>query len=703
MLCVILLFSFGISAAAALVSSDGSLDARLKAITLQVKDILGIGDEFTTFNGTLNENNKASLWSLTWSKDNEQIYVSANEYGRIVSYNHYSASASTPSYGQLPRFPSITIDEAKTAAKTFLDKVLNNSLESVDLQGSSSLDYSGNATIYLYGPVKINGIESPVSVSMNVKASTKQVTSFYRSDAGQDYSNVTNPSAAADKAAAAAAIKGTLHMKMTYALPGDGHTARLQYMPNPDGSYVVDAVTGQLVDLSKLDYSTEDQNGSTKDSASATSAEAGSSGLTTVEQATVDKLQGVLTQSDLEDKVRAYAELGLTSDFKVQYLNYYTYEDETKQTQVMASIAFAYAPKEASSQYRYITMDAKTGKLISVSSNRIYMEAKTPETAFKFSSEQTEATARAFAGKILPDELAKTALSNEASVSAYDNTQNYSFYRTHENIFFPENYINVGVDAETGYVVSFHSNWYAYEVTFISSVGAISADAAADIYAAAVGTTLKYITVPTATHPSGLLLSYTSTDTTVWGVNAMTGELLRGTIIVDSGLQYNDIDGNPYASMIQKLAYYGVGFPGGAFKPDAKLTQEDALAFIISTNGRKIVPLTTPDNVDDLYSIAYAMGMLTEAERDPAKLVSRAEFVKFLIGAMGYGEVARLPGIFKAGFKDDKAISSYLMGYIAIAKGIGIIRGDQNGRFNPNDISTRTMAAIMLYNCMSRK
>jgi hypothetical protein len=40
---------------------------------------------------------------------------------------------------------------------------------------------------------------------------------------------------------------------------------------------------------------------------------------------------------------------------------------------------------------------------------------------------------------------------------------------------------------------------------------------------------------------------------------------------------------------------------------------------------------------------------------------------------------------------------------VAIAKGLGIVGGDQNGRFKPNDIANRAMAAIMLYNCMSRK
>lgn len=705
LLCLGLLVSIGVSATAAQVSADGTLNERLKAITLSVKNTLGIGDAFTSFNGTLNENERASLWSLTWSKDNEQIYVSANENGRIVSYNNYVSGNNTPIYSHIPRFPAITIDEAKTVAMTFLGKVLNTKLEAVDLQGNSNLDYSGSAMFYLNGNLKLNGIESPINISLNVSAATKQVTNFYRSDMGQDYSGVSNPLAATDKTAAAAALKETLNMKMTYALPGDGtHTARLQYTPNPAGSYVVDAVTGKLVDLSKLDYTSSSSNPQMTMDAPSASAAPGGSSLTTVEQGTVDKLQGVLSQSDLENKIRAYQELGLTSEFKLQYVNYYTYEDENKQTQVMANIGLTYTPKDDTAQYRYITMDGKTGKLISVSSNRIYTDAKTPATVFKYSSDQTEAVARSFAGKILPEEMKQTALSKDtAGVSYPDSTQNYAFYRTHDSIFFPENYIHVGVDAETGYVVSFYSNWYTYDVTFISPAGAISAAAAADKYAVGTGIALKYVDVPTSTHASGLLLSYSSADTTVWGVNSITGELLKTAVVTDSGLKYSDIDGHPNASMIRQLAAFGIGFPGGVFKPDAQLTQEDALILIESTNGRKVMPLTTPGSVDDLYNIAYSMGILTEAERDPQKRISRAEFAKYLINALGYGEVARLSGIYKAGFGDDASIPANLVGYVAIAKGLGIIKGDQNNQFKPNDTANRTMAAIMLYNCMSRK
>jgi hypothetical protein len=724
-LVLLLLISTGIIAAAAPESPDSALNERLKAITLSVKETLDIGDEFTSFNGSLDEYGTVSRWSLSWSKDDEQLYVSANENGRIVSYNHYYSDNSVPvQRGNIPRFPKIDLEEAKAIAAAFLGKVLDKEIETIELRGSSNLDYSGNAVYYLNGIMKLFGVETPVSISLSVSSSTKKVTSFYRSDSGQAYGGVSKPSAASDKAAAAEALKSTLNMKLIYALPGDGaHTARLQYQPNPDGSYVVDALTGKLLDLSKLDWSDSRPGMNSKDEAAASAAPE-SGGLTTVEQAVIDQLQGVLSQSELEKNIRAYPELGLTADFELRYVNYYTYEDEDKETQVTAALEFTDRPEDESApfQYRYVTMDARTGRLISLSSNRPYYDTAAQAAPTKYTGEQTEAIARTFAGKILPDELKQTALSQESAVgSTADSARYYAFLRTHDTIFFPENYINVGVDAETGYVISFYSNWYQFDVTFVSAAGKISAETAASTYSVAVGTALRYVSVPASTNESGLLLAYTAADTSVWGVDAISGELLKTTYTEDPGITYDDLAGNPYAAQINRLASFGVGYCGGSFKPNAQLTQLDALILIVSTSGRKVMPFPVavseqvgaadekaPQQVssgetDDIYDTAYSMGILTPEEKDPTKLISRAEYAKYLVNALGYGEVARLPGIFKAGFGDDKDIPSALMGYVAIARGLKIVNGDENGNFKPNDIASRTMAAIMLYNCMNRK
>ena len=712
-LSLILLASTSMTALAApsetpsVVSGTGMTE-RLKAITLKVKEVLGIGDSFTSFNGNLNETDTASIWSLNWSGDSEQIYVNANENGTIVSYNDYTTGIGSTSYDRIPRFPAMSQDDAKTVAYAFLAKVLDKTRLSVDLAGTSSLDYSGNATYYLSGPLRLNGIETPISINVSVNAATKQVASFNRSDSGQDYSGVTLPSAAADKAAAASALKGTLNMKLTYALPDSStKNARLQYTPAPKGSFVIDAATGKLVDLSTLEFSNYVKYPEAQSAMDSATTSAGSTAITQVEQATIDQLKDVLAQSALESAVRAYSELGLT-DFTLNNVSYYTYKDDKKETQVTASMQFVNATKDASYQYRSVSMDARSGKLLSINGNVIYYaDTKTETKVFKYTDAQTEAVARSFAGKLLPDELKETSLSTDVISPDGASARNYQFNRTHENIPFPENYISITVDAETGYIVSFYYNWYKDDVAFVSPANVITTDTAASKYSEGAGTALRYVSVPTSYNASGLLLAYTTAETTVWGVNALTGEVLKATgTVANDTLKYDDLGGNPYAAMIEKLASFGIGFPGGAFKPGALLTQEDALILIESANGRKVVPLAGDTNAsatDDIYNMAYSMEILIPDEKNPTKQVTRAEFVKYLVNAMGYKAIATLQGIYKPGFQDDGAIPADLLGYMALGKGFGIIKGDQSGNCRPNETSTRTMAAVMLYNCMSRK
>jgi hypothetical protein len=64
------------------------------------------------------------------------------------------------------------------------------------------------------------------------------------------------------------------------------------------------------------------------------------------------------------------------------------------------------------------------------------------------------------------------------------------------------------------------------------------------------------------------------------GVNALTGDLLQTTYTPDPGLQYDDIDGNPYKQMINKLALYGVACPGGFVQAGRAADPSDALILL---------------------------------------------------------------------------------------------------------------------------
>ena len=73
-----------------------------------------------------------------------------------------------------------------------------------------------------------------------------------------------------------------------------------------------------------------------------------------------------------------------------------------------------------------------------------------------------------------------------------------------------------------------------------------------------------------------------------------------------------------------------------------------------------------------------------------------------MVTTLNYHETAKLKGIYKTAFADQDMISEDMLGYVALAQGLGIISGDGNGLFNPTESLTKADAAIMIYNYLSR-
>ena len=70
-----------------------------------------------------------------------------------------------------------------------------------------------------------------------------------------------------------------------------------------------------------------------------------------------------------------------------------------------------------------------------------------------------------------------------------------------------------------------------------------------------------------------------------------------------------------------------------------------------------------------------------------------------MVRALGFEEVATLNGIYVPIFAD---VSADSVGFTSILGAMGVIKGDENGNFNPNGTVTRADAAIMLYNYLSK-
>ena len=186
------------------------------------------------------------------------------------------------------------------------------------------------------------------------------------------------------------------------------------------------------------------------------------------------------------------------------------------------------------------------------------------------------------------------------------------------------------------------------------------------------------------------------------GVDAKTGEVVREKREEAEKMTYDDLTGHWAKDILDELARFNVGWLGSKAEPDKTLTQLDYLKLLASMDGYTVTERDGEDGWDWLYDYAYRQGLLTQAERAEDEAVTRAGMVKMLLNSLGYGDVARLPGIFRCDFTDAASIPEADLGYAALAQGLGIVTGDSEGNYAPARSAVRSEAAAILWQYMKR-
>lgn len=733
------------TAATALAATDNSaaMDSRLTEVTKLVKAQLGIGDEYDSFNGYYNDYDMEKYWDLSWDSANSSLNVSATEEGKILSYyyNEYSSQARyqyDPYFA--PAFPKTDEAMLTQAADKFLAKVLRPN-ESVvfDEFGNPSLTDSGRYN-YLYGTLYYNGLPTPFYVSVDMDADLN-VTGFNRGDFYSMHVKDIKEAPAATKAIPAeeafAKLAEKAELKLQYVLEdysAEIPKAVLRYVPVYNGAWTVDAINGDIIDFDDLyddarrnDYKTMD--GVAESPAAAEDSGAGVMKLSEAELSGIAKLEGVLSVEELDKKLRAIPELGLGGGWNRSYSNYYegwgddkdsvycsvTYN--IKATAALLGLSAAEFNKMGYTPYiqKYIDVDAKTGELRSVSSYYPYTGS---EPKAKLTDAELLKAGADFLTKYQAEYLPKTALTvdeDRYGFGYYSDpySQYFNYVRQENDIPFPENTIRVAINKVSGAVDEYYYYWDD-AVVFDSAEGVIAMEDALKGYNEAFAARLQYLSKPIATTAPQyrawaewgysfvyeFMLGYQMySEDYVTGVDAKTGEaVIENYDSWNIMPEYDDIETSYAREQIEKMAGYGVGFAGDSFLPSKNLTQADMLQLLISASFHGIIV----DDEEYLYTTAYDLGIITAEEKDPAKTVTRSELAKTLVKMSGYGKTAMLPGIYKCGFSDDNSIAKADYGYIAIAKGLGIIKGDQSNKFNPNRIVNRAEAAVMFYNFLNR-
>ena len=692
-------------------------DARLTQVTLAVKETLEIGDEYTEFYGQPDETALGTRWDLEWTGEDGSLSVTATGEGKVLSMHRRTEDpmpyyAGEGSYG--PSFPSMSRARAQEHAQAFLSKVLSENEKAVfDGEQEESLsaeDYS------FRGMVELNGLPSPMTFYVRVRLFDGEVVNFWRGDES-DYAGAPGEAKTSTTAEAAAQLlKTTLSLRLEYVQDESGQSAVLRYLPNSTDEFYVDAATGELVNLTELQalLSRQYATGAADKlavnmtmEAPEASAEDAAARLSETELAGVAKLEDVLDKEALDKAIRPWTELGL----KNYTLGSASYSVDRKTGEVTARVSYARNTEEGIYR-RYVTVDAKTGALISMSGYDPYREGVKPAVDL----EAAQKKGAAFLAKLWGDQFAKTEVYSAPDKDADTMVWGFTYAQKVNGYFFPANSISVRVNAADGSIMGF-SKGFDDDVTFDSAEGLISEEAALTAWAESFSVELGYLEIPVALNMeeqfellrnagyhyyNALKPGYALGDRDAWytGVDAKTGELVSPKQPESDQMTYDDLEGHWAQAIFNELAQYQVGWRGGKAQPDLSLTQKDFIILLASADGYYYHPET--EDVEFLYHYAIDRGILTKEERQDDKVLTRAEMVKLLLNSLGYGPVANLPGIFRCGFADAAAIPEADLGYAALAQGLGIVTGDSEGNYAPVRPAVRSEAAAILWQYMKR-
>ena len=177
---------------------------------------------------------------------------------------------------------------------------------------------------------------------------------------------------------------------------------------------------------------------------------------------------------------------------------------------------------------------------------------------------------------------------------------------------------------------------------------------------------------------------------------------------------FSDLQNHWSFQDVKKLVDRGAvgGYPDGTFRPDATITRAEFSKIL--RQSLNLPAATGSDCADtashwagtDIHTLV-ANNIIVPAEYGrtygPDTAISRREIAIMLVRAMGLNDDAVSLAGQPTAFTDDAAIADYDKGYLYLAKELGLVGGYEDGRFLPNNNSTRAEACVMLVRLLNLK
>lgn len=687
----------------------------IEAAILSVKSRIEIPESLTEFSSNVIRRTEGRAeYSLEWSSEigDESLYITINDKNDITDYNHYISDNDKDERLKFSKYTNeqildIAMEWLGTVNPTWIAELPRDKADTPYADIYASRGRSRVAlTRYVNGiPFLNNNISITIDRSGNI-------THMYSS---WDYEeDIPQVSEAMDKDAAAEEFFKLSAPELKYMKIGEDNTAVLVYEPkNP--SLQVNARSGG--EIGKRNYYSSKNAYATEDAASEMMAGGSSSRaavLTEKEMLNLEEINSLLTREELEAKARGLyntgldkAELESCEYSRKKAVVYKAAGADKEKESYSARLTFVFNKGTEKQSDATVVFDAQSGELLNYYSYEYYdyidsyaKDEKSTEP--KVSYDAASDTAEKFIAQNAPNEAAKVKTVEEAKPSPREYMLN--FIRHENDVPFYDDGINVRINSETGRVMSYNKNW-TEDIVFESMDGILDEAGAKKAFSDNIGFELSYVySYPAAENDEEKMvdpvveLAYTLSGKNTYTINAKTGEAIL--LYEEKPIVHpDDIDGHYAEKQINALIDIGMLDMNGetSFRPDDAVTHKE-LAVMVGRLVRGYISV-----YEDASELARRCGIISRNENfEPDTAAERADGPMYIVRALGYREVAELKDTFKCDFADSDLISAEKLGYVSIAKGFGIVGGDENGCFNPSDMLTRADAAIMIYNYMAR-
>lgn len=659
----------------------------LEGLTLRAKQILGISDAYDTFNSSISSYGGRTYYYFNWrssSGELNEVNVTIDSDGFVTSYSTYD-----PRAVETQKLPSLTKDEAIDRALQFINRLDDRVGGSIEYDDTNYYAAASDPNYNLRFRRVVNGIPfNDNDVNISISKESGNVTSCYINwtlDA-----ELKDPSGIISLEDARTAFSKKPGIQLVYKLndqfprpvdiSGEELSHYLVYAPN-DNITMIDPWTGEPVISGFSPYGMGGGKAEAMDQ----------SGITPVEQEALEKLKGLLTSAEAEKIGRDY--LDISEDFILD--NQSLYSSWKNKDEYQWSMSYSKDRGEEQAVYIEISIDAKSGEVISFNINSTSNEGKKPT----MDREEARAISEAFIKKTAPDLLDSIKAAMEYSVAESDRLQYFTYNRYQDGVLVEGDSLSVAVDLYDGEVVSFNKSWY--KGSFPSSEGAISKEKAYDSLFGSVGFGLGYRIIPIEEKgiwSDQVRLVYQTDPQKAPFIDPFSGEALdySGKPYRDKKvISYDDIDYSYAKSKITLLAEYGIALPGNSFLPKSRILQKDFMRLLWSAMNSYRLDRDVTD--DTIYEELLNSGIVKENEVNREAEVSKADASRFAVRAKGLAKIAEIQGIYANIFKDSANIDLELKGYVTLAYGLGILKGDNTGYIRPDYLLKREDAASMIF------